>query len=185
MGLNNRGGKMKNWWMLSLLWCLSSSAQALDFGDIVERAILGGGSNYQQDHDHSGRVGRRPGDGWGRRPGHDWGRRPGRGVITCSAADRGWEEHWTGHADCRECLRKHGECIESCEQTFNYRACKFEGRDRTGRTQMFEGQDEDRRQAELEAENKCFRAGYRDCRFVRCDLNQERELISRRSCGRR
>jgi hypothetical protein len=51
-----------------------------------------------------------------------------RGYWTCTANDRGWEEHRGGHSmsgynrrelesvALRECLRYHGECTVSCER---------------------------------------------------------------------
>ncbi len=80
--------------------------------------------------------GRRDDRGRGRngdwnRPGHgrdgDRGRgRRGRQEISCSATDKGWEEHWGGHRSrgfnlrdlensaCQKCRKKHGTCNFNC-----------------------------------------------------------------------
>ncbi len=62
---------------------------------------------------------RRPGNGRNDR----W---RGRQEITCSASDRGWEEHWGGHRSrgfdlgrleqtaCADCRKKHGKCTIHC-----------------------------------------------------------------------
>lgn len=67
-------------------------------------------------------VTRRPGNGG------DWGNDGGYRTWTCSASDRGWEEHFRGHKATaatqqraerqalRECLSEHGSCRVTCSR---------------------------------------------------------------------
>ncbi|MGE0762105.1 MAG: hypothetical protein AB7N80_02385 [Bdellovibrionales bacterium] len=154
--------------MMGLLMLFSTPSFAFDLGDFLELV------DAVQGRDRIDRPGR-PG-----RPD-----RPGRGQIFCTASDNGWEEHSRGHLSCRECLREHGSCTETCEERIDMMQCQYDGRARDGRFATFTGRGEDRREAEMDAENQCWRAGYRDCRYVRCDWVQERGRSIRRDCGRR
>lgn len=104
--------------------------------------------------------------------------RPGYGNIQCTAQDNGWEEHWGGHSTCGECVRKHGNCIETCSR--NYYVCQVEGIDRNGRRYISEGRAESRYQAEDDAMRACYYYRYQNCRVTSC--NQNSETVSRRSC---
>lgn len=147
-----------------LTMLITTEAQALDLGDII-RIIDHGQGHGRIDH---GREDRR------------WDPRDS---LFCRADDAGWEEHWRSHRDCRECLAAHGRCIETCEVQRVEEKCQFEGRDfRTGRTQIFEAVGRDRREAESIAENSCYRSGFRDCRWLRCDQQVSKNVAFQRSC---
>ncbi|AHZ86730.1 hypothetical protein [Bdellovibrio bacteriovorus] len=109
----------------------------------------------------------RPGD----RPGY------GRPQVSCSASDDGWEEHWSGHRDCRECLKKHGNCIETCSA--KYYACTAEGVDYRGYRMTIESRGNTQYAAEREAIDRCHYR-YSNCRITSC--NEKNETVSRRSC---
>ncbi|MBS1972057.1 MAG: hypothetical protein JSU04_17235 [Bdellovibrionales bacterium] len=104
--------------------------------------------------------------------------RGGYGNVQCTATDKGWEEHWGGHGSCGECLRKHGDCIETCSRS--YYVCQAQGIDRNGRTYVSEGRADSRYQAEDEAMRACYYYRYQNCRVTNC--NQNSETVSRRSC---
>lgn len=113
----------------------------------------------------------------GPRPGpYDPGR-GGRPQVTCTARDDGWEEHWGAHRDCRECLAKHGNCIETCET--KYFTCQAEGVDYRGYKMTMEARGESRYMTEREAKDRC-QYRYDNCRIVSC--NENSETVSRRSC---
>ncbi|MCB0356946.1 MAG: hypothetical protein KDD40_08060, partial [Bdellovibrionales bacterium] len=118
--------------------------------------------------------------GRGRHDRDDYRRRERR-HLECVANDEGWEEHWGGHGSCRECLRKHGDCIETCYSTFVQ--CKAEGRSRYGYRDEFKAEGQRRYLVEDRAIERCRRAGYQECRSKGCTT--EKEIESRRSCGRR
>ncbi|WP_413575849.1 hypothetical protein ACLVWU_15850 [Bdellovibrio sp. HCB290] len=101
----------------------------------------------------------------------------GRPNVTCSATDKGWEEHWGGHSDCGSCLKKHGTCIETCSA--NYYVVKVEGVDYRGYKMTMESRGESRYEAEREALRSCNRR-YDNCKVV--SSNSQSETVSRRSC---
>jgi hypothetical protein len=108
-----------------------------------------------------------------RPPPPSWG-----GHITCTASDRGWEEHWGGHHSCGECLSKHGECVETC--TAETQVCQAKGLDWNGQLVTVTGESSDRWDAERRAWDSCQYRGLRDCRVESCESRDEQ--ISRRSC---
>lgn len=101
--------------------------------------------------------------------------------ITCSAKDRGWEEHWFGHATCGECVAKHGNCTETCEakDTVVYGT----GFDVYGRIAKFEGRGGDSYDASRDMRRVCDYY-----RLSRCESDSGKsdsthsEVISRTSC---
>lgn len=91
--------------------------------------------------------------------GHGGEFRPGPGGgMRCSAQDTAWEEHFGGHRDCRECLRRHGRCIETCD--FTEYSCVARGY-RWGRVIEVEEYGYDERDTEDKALWSCERRGGR------------------------
>lgn len=114
------------------------------------------------------------------RPGRPGPYDPGRNdrpQISCSARDNGWEEHWGGHSSCRECLAKHGNCIETCQERFY--TCEAEGTDYRGYRVTIEARGGSRYSTEREAVNRC-QYRYDNCRIKQC--RETNETVSRRSC---
>lgn len=182
------GGNMKRLFLVFLaVSAMGTSAFANDLGDflsgIAKASAEMNRSPREPDRFPGARPGRpgpgRPGPG---RPGPGY---PDRGRLECSATDKGWEEHWGGHYDCRECLEKHDGCIETCQEVRTVYSCQFEGQDGRGTRESFAATSDDRRQAEYEAEDRCYRAGYRNCRYQGCNTSEDRDVVSRRDCGRR
>ncbi|WP_413558649.1 hypothetical protein [Bdellovibrio sp. HCB209] len=109
--------------------------------------------------------------------------KPGRGGpsygrnVTCSATDKGWEEHWGGHSDCNSCLKKHGSCTETCSA--EYYSTTVKGRDYRGYEMTVESRGASRYEAEREALRSC-NYKYSDCRVI--STNSQSETVSRRSC---
>lgn len=100
----------------------------------------------------------------------------GGGRVTCSAQDRGWEEH-SAHRSCGECLAEHGRCIETCS-TSDY-TCEAQGVDYRGNVSRFVGQGSDRYQAENQAIRNCsYNAGR--CQILGCRSSEQ--VVSRREC---
>ena len=164
--------KKLGWRNLTLVGMLlfATQAFAFNFGDLVDLIDQGQDNHWQP---------RPPGPGRPDRPD-----RPGRGEVQCRAQDNGWEEHWGAHRSCHECLAKHGGCTETCERIDRRLACTYDGVRPDGRRVPFTGYGDDRREAEMDAENQCYRSGFRDCRYVRCDNQTQREVILRRQCRR-
>ncbi|MGE5084953.1 MAG: hypothetical protein ACM3MG_01535 [Bacillota bacterium] len=128
----------------------------------------GSGGDYWGGGDWGG------GDYWGGGWGGD-----GRPVVTCSASDRGWEEHFGGHRDCNSCLRKHGQCVETCSAE-SYRSVA-EGLDYRGYRMTVEARGQTQYQTERKAFERCARMyRYSNCRIV--STTPKKEIISRRSC---
>lgn len=142
------------------------------------------------------RPGPGPGPGYGRpvppphRPGPGYGRpvppppyyptpdyqAPAR--VSCSASDKGWEEHWGGHSSCGSCLQHHGNCIETCKEISEM--CEVEGTDYYGRPAIFRAVGVDRYAAESEARRKCeWNRDMRYCRTISCS-SQDRVISTRR-----
>jgi hypothetical protein len=118
---------------------------------------------------------RRPGYP-GRPPSRPGNGRPGYGVQ-CVAQDRGWEEHSGGHYSCNECLREHGECVETCSTRMT--ECQVDGADRSGRRISFLGRGDSRWTAEDDAMRACY-YNAQNCYVVSC---QDRsQTVSNRSC---
>ncbi len=167
-----------NWRSLGLvvLMLFSANTFAVDLGDIIK--IIS----------NAGNGGGRP--EWGRPGRPEWPGRPGRPdrpgrddrYVVCHAEDNGWEEHRGGHQSCFECLSYHDGCTETCERIDDQYECIFDGRRPDGRTLPFTGVSADRRTAENDAENQCYRAGFRDCRYVRCDRRSNSDVISQGQC---
>ena len=87
---------------------------------------------------------------------------------SCSAEDRGWEEHYGGHQSCQSCLRKHGSCIETCEKkTYECKVKGFNYDDDWERT--FKGKARRRQKAKNKAIDRCYDAGYDSCYSQGCD----------------
>jgi len=111
-----------------------------------------------------------------------------RGRLECTASDRGWEEHWGGHRDCRECLRKHGKCVEKCY--INEFVATAEGYNHGYRyTEMASG--DSRWEAERRAIRRCEMRGDRGrrgrhgrdnnrCRVI--NVESRKNLYSNRNC---
>ena len=99
--------------------------------------------------------------------------------ISCSARDRGWEEHWTGHKSCGECFLKHGRCIETCEMSFY--TCEAQGKDYQGNAVSTKGTGDDRFEAERNAIRNCQRSFF-NCGSVSC--NSQNETVSQKECTR-
>lgn len=107
-------------------------------------------------------------------PGH-----PRRGVVVCEASDNGWEEHWSGHRSCGECLQAHGRCTERCSEKME--VCEVRGTTYNGSTITFRAAGRDRWDAEREARRQCeWNRDMRSCMTSRC--TQESRLISSRQC---
>lgn len=102
--------------------------------------------------------------------------RPGNGVV-CSAVDRGWEEHSRGHYNCNDCLRYHGQCVETCSRQSV--RCEAQGYDRRGQLVRFVAQAQNRRSAENQAIQNC-NYNARQCRVVGCATQDD--VVSRRMC---
>lgn len=105
--------------------------------------------------------------------------RPG-GHETCTARDRGHEEHWGGHRSCRDCLYDHGECTYSCSiENFQ---CYASGVDQNGQQRTFEAySDYSEYDARDRALERCYGSQLRDCRVVDC---QVRSYVTERGrCG--
>lgn len=100
----------------------------------------------------------------------------GPGVV-CKAQDRGWEEHRGGHYSCGECMRAHGQCIETCAQQ-NFQ-CEAQGIDYRGNVLRFVGEARDQYRAQDQAMRNCSNNA-RSCRIVVC--NNQEQVVSRRSC---
>lgn len=148
--------------LFAALFVASPAYAAGGVDDIVDiiGGIIGGG---------------RPGNG----PGHGGNHGPGHGGVRCSAVDRGWEEHFGGHATCEDCVRRHGSCIETCE--FSEHTCVAEGRRWGGRPIQAEGYGYSRWEAERQAVETCERRGARRCYVINCYENPRTE---RRECSR-
>lgn len=101
------------------------------------------------------------------------------GHITCSAQDKGWEEHWSGHRSCGECVRHHGKCVETCQELREL--CEVQGQDYYGRIRIYRAVSADRRSAEYEAIRQCqWDRDNRSCSIVSC--RSDNRTISTRSC---
>lgn len=101
----------------------------------------------------------------------------GGGRVTCSAQDKGWEEH-SAHRSCGECLAHHGRCIETCS-TSDY-TCEAQGVDYRGNVTRFVGQASDRYQAENQALRNCSYNSSR-CQILSCRSSEQ--VVSRRECA--
>lgn len=139
----------------------------------------GGGWNPPPHHGGGGGYpGHGGGGGW-YPPGNGGGWGGGGNRVTCSASDRGWEEHFGGHSDCNSCLRKHGQCVETCS-TQSYRSIA-EGLDYRGYRMTVEARGDSQYQTEREAFERCARMyRYSNCHIV--STSPETEIVSRRSC---
>lgn len=103
---------------------------------------------------------------------------PTPGRVTCSASDRGWEEHWGGHSSCGSCLQEHGDCTETCKESTQ--VCEVQGRDAYGTMVTFTGVGGDRWSAEAEARRSCeWNRNMRSCVTVSC-RSQDRTVSTRR-----
>ncbi|MCC7405243.1 MAG: hypothetical protein IT288_12665 [Bdellovibrionales bacterium] len=160
---------MNKWllFVLSALVLVSSApvSHALNGRDIISIIDLIGNNDRERP-----RPPRYPGPG--DRP------YPPRYGVTCSAQDNGWEEHWRGHDSCFSCLREHGNCTETCSQSFH--VCTAEGDDGHGRRYTTDGSGETEWEARDNAQRNCQWDRLYGCRIVRCD--RQEEVISRRSC---
>lgn len=100
------------------------------------------------------------------------------GGYFCQYEDEGHEEHFSAHGSCRECLRKHGECVETCSSVTVQ--CRVEGRDYYGNLVSFIGVGRDRWAAENDGIRACQYNRVSNCYAVGC--NQRKDIVSRRSC---
>jgi len=95
----------------------------------------------------------------------------GRGGETCTARDRGHEEHWGGHGSCRSCLREHGDCNYTCSvDSFQAEAT---GQRRDGSSDRFvaysDYSDFDARDRALE---RCYDARLDNCYISNSDVRR-------------
>lgn len=101
--------------------------------------------------------------------------------ISCSASDKGWEEHWGGHSTCQKCMEKHGDCTETCTATDT--VVYGTGYDVYGRIAKFEGRGGDSWDARRDMQSVCDYY-----RLSRCESDSGKsdsthsDVISRRSC---
>lgn len=101
------------------------------------------------------------------------------GRISCSASDRGWEEHWSGHSSCGSCLQAHGECVETCVE--QRETCEVRGVDYQGRSRTYMASAPDRYSAEYEARRQCeWDRNNSSCSMVTC--RSDNKTVSSRSC---
>lgn len=100
------------------------------------------------------------------------------GRVVCSAADRGWEEHLRGHDSCRDCLRHHGTCVETCSVSTHL--CTGSGVNRYGRLVSIAGSGETRWEAEDNAFQECYYSRLSNCNVERCDVSND--VVSSRMC---
>lgn len=100
-----------------------------------------------------------------------------RSDLRCSAADKGWEEHFGGHRTCGECLQKHGKCVETC--SLDYYDCEAQGRDSRGASIVVSGSGEDRFEAERNALRRCDRY-FTGCSVSSC--SSKSQTVSRKDC---
>lgn len=101
------------------------------------------------------------------------------GRISCSASDSGWEEHWSGHSTCGECLQRHGACVETCAEMRE--VCEVRGTDYQGRTRTYMAIGADRWSAESEARRQCeWDRNNQSCSTVTC--RADNRTVSSRSC---
>ncbi len=159
---------------------------------------FGFGRGNRRDRYNDGRRGRDRGR-WnppGRsRPGRGYGRT----AYSCSATDKGWEEHWGGHHGrgydlrnsrseaCRSCKKPngpHGSCNVTCGvPEFRCRA-EFVPRSSEGRSGTVRGYlEETQYRAEESALDNCRRDFWREegrCRIRSCD--QESRTVLRERC---
>lgn len=164
------------------------NAQAISVGDIIKGIGVVIGDKGRPHHPPHRPPPHHPGHGHGpgfphRPPPHHGGGMPypsypDQGSVVCSASDRGWEEHFGGHGSCRECLRHHGDCVETCSSQ-NY-DCRVDGYDRHGRLVSFFGRSSDQWRAQDEAMYNCRYNYAVNCAVVTC--NQQQDVVSRRSC---
>lgn len=113
----------------------------------------------------------------GGRPGLESPGMSARPIVTCSASDNGWEEHWRGHRTCQECLRKHSNCRETCQVTIY--TCEAQGVDYRGYVMRIYGRDYSQWDAQRQTLWACQRY-YRNCHITQCTTSAE--TVSRRSC---
>ncbi|PCI39107.1 MAG: hypothetical protein COB53_03780 [Elusimicrobia bacterium] len=139
---------------------------------------------------------RRRNDDWNR-PGRgrdDFGRGRGRGrrgrqEISCSATDKGWEEHWSGHrsrgfnlADleknaCGKCLGKHGTCNFNCVTEEKRCTARFLAEDGTFSGDVYGDTWPSRWDAEDSALDRCWRRNRG--RAGRCELSGRCDNVGR------
>lgn len=104
---------------------------------------------------------------------------PSYGGMSCSASDKGYEEHWGGHSSCSECqIKHHGSCTERCNRDeFN---CTAEGTRSDGSTDSVTAFDEREMYARDRALERCYNLRMSACRVSSC-TNSPVE-VSSRSC---
>jgi hypothetical protein len=101
------------------------------------------------------------------------------GRVSCSATDNGWEEHWSGHRSCGECVQVHGNCTEKCVE--EREVCEVQGVDYQGRTRQYMAIGADRYSAESEARRQCeWDRDNRSCVTTSC--RADNRMVSNRSC---
>lgn len=100
------------------------------------------------------------------------------GAMSCSASDAGYEEHWGGHSNCGDCLRKHGNCVERCNR--DEFSCTAEGTRRDGRIDSVTAFDMREFAARDRALQRCYDSRLRGCRISNCFNNMVE--VSSRSC---
>jgi hypothetical protein len=140
------------------------NAQANDIIDIIEKIVDASDSRSTRHDRYRGDY------------------RRGAGRLSCNYSDKGWEEHFSGHSSCGDCLADHGECVERCYE--EYYTCTARGTDYYGRVEVVRGMSDREWQAEDEALNECSYRRLSNCRIQNCD--RDNELVSSRNCnGRR
>lgn len=100
-------------------------------------------------------------------------------MLTCTYSDSGWEEHWSGHRSCGECLREHDNCEVRCySSTYS---CTAKGTDSSGRAMESRASSD---HSEADARNRamefCRASGGLSCQVADC--TEDSNLKSRDVC---
>jgi len=165
-------------------------AHKIDLGDILFPDRGRRGPERGRDRGR-GRNDRWRGPGNGR----DRGRGRGRQEISCSATDKGWEEHWGGHRSrgfnlpqlessaCSKCFKKHGTCNFRCVTEETRCTARFKSDDGTFDGEVYGDTWPRRFDAEDSAMDRCWRRNRG--RAGRCELTGRCDNVGRtQSSGR-
>lgn len=173
--------------LVSMLTVFAMQAHATKLKDILIPIIIGAATGHSPygpypQPGYPGNPGG-PGHGPGHGPGYPGGPgqypgNPGYGNVQCSAADAGWEEHAGGHYSCGDCVRWHGQCVETCREVAV--ECQATGSDNFGRPYTFMGRGYDQYSAQNDAVYNCQSRNFRNCYVTGCQ--QRQNIVSQRSC---